>query len=52
MRKKDPKKLTLNRETVAQLDRHEMKVIQGGDTCNATASCPPPTTRPTCTDLC
>jgi natural product precursor len=52
MRKKDSKKLTLHRETVAHLDRREMRVVQGGDTCNATASCPPPTTRPTCSDLC
>jgi hypothetical protein len=52
MRKKDPKKLTLHRETVAQLDHPQMKAVQGGDTCNATASCPPPTTNPRCSDTC
>jgi len=46
MKKKALKKLSLNRETLAHLDlRHAV----GGDTCNASKSCPPPSTQ-ACSD--
>lgn len=42
MKKKAPKKLTLHRETLAQLD---LRLALGGGTCNASGSCPPPSTQ-------
>jgi hypothetical protein len=46
MKKRISKKLTLNRETLASLDLAE---VTGGNTCNASASCPPPSTQ-ACSD--
>lgn len=46
MKRRISKKLTLNRETLAHLD---LTKVTGGDTCNASRSCPPPSTQ-ACSD--
>ena len=46
MKKRMPKKLSLSRETLAALD---LAGVTGGGTCNASGSCPPPSTQ-ACSD--
>jgi len=46
MKKRMPKKLSLSRETLAALD---LAGVAGGGTCNASGSCPPPSTQ-ACSD--
>ena len=41
-----PRKLNLSRETLAHLD---LAGVAGGGTCNASGSCPPPSTQ-ACSD--
>jgi len=47
MKKRAPKKLTLNRETLVHLDH--LRLALGGGFCNASGSCPPPSTQ-ACSD--
>jgi hypothetical protein len=49
VKKRSPKKLTLHRETLVQLDPRELQAAPGAGICNASASCPPPSTQ-ACSD--
>jgi hypothetical protein len=49
MKRRTPKKLTLNRETLVHLDLLRLAGVAGGGTCNASGSCPPPSTQ-ACSD--
>ncbi|MFL6195193.1 MAG: class I lanthipeptide [Thermoanaerobaculia bacterium] len=51
MKKRTPKRLALSRETLAHLDGTRLAGVAGGDTCNASRSCPPPSTN-YCSDTC
>jgi hypothetical protein len=50
-RKEGLKKLTLHRETLACLDQLQLSAAPGAGFCNASASCPPPSTQ-ACSDSC
>lgn len=44
MTKKTLKRMTLSRETLHTLAEETLETAKGGDTCNASRSCPPPPT--------
>jgi len=49
MKKRSLKKLTLHRETLVQLDPLQLQTAPGAGFCNASGSCPPPSTQ-ACSD--